>query len=308
MAFESDEVFQAHRELLLLGTFFTFTDADHFAIHGHLKDLAGCDVPISDPRYQAWADSGMYKEIIADIKILIKLLRTNRELEEYKAHGWHSVSKEQNKKTWYRAVPGMPSLDVACECVINAHIFKPLSMFAEVDLYSSWVPRLHYCHVEKDFSRFRKTVEWEVSFPWPFHNRSGVCHGYGTTLPEQNAVIVVVRTINDDPATKEHLGCVFPPPKNSWDVHLKVNCGCMYFRYIDENTTLFRGLFNIDPNMSLVPQWLINYVMKKVAYTVLGLIQEKSKNFEGSVFEKRVNENTYMYDEIRRRLNLAIKK
>ena len=225
---------------------------------------------------------------------------------DYKKYGWKRGTFKEDKKTWYRPSPGLTTLDAACECIVKSSIFNPLSLFAEVDLYSSWMPRVDYCHVEKSYTRFRKTVHCEVSFPWPFNDRDGIMHGYGTTLPEQNAVIVVIRTLENK--GKTYLDCVMPEPRNPKNVRLTVNCGCLYFRYINETTSLVRGIFNTDPHMSLVPQWLINFAIKKVIYALLGIIKKNSENFEGTVFDKRVKENTYLYDEIRRRLKLTIVK
>ncbi|MDR3549769.1 MAG: hypothetical protein P4M11_16095 [Candidatus Pacebacteria bacterium] len=283
---------------------------DQLASQSKLKDKTGAIVTVADPCYQDWRKSDMYNEIIADIVMLNNLLAEIHELDDpdYGSHGWQKCTHTEKKKTWCRPVPGSSAVEVACDCIINTHIFKPLSLFAEVDLYAKWIPRLSYCGVEKSFSRFRKTVQCVANFPWPFNDREGICHGYGTALPDQNAVIVVLRSISNNSATKEYMGCKFPEPRSKKNVKLIVNYGCMYFRFIDENTTLFRGIFNSDPNMRLVPQFLINFAIKKVVYAMLGIIQDRCGKFEGTEFEKRVKENTYLYDEIRRRLNFTIKK
>eukprot|EP00831_Metopus_contortus_P027291 TRINITY_DN22980_c0_g1_i2.p2 TRINITY_DN22980_c0_g1~~TRINITY_DN22980_c0_g1_i2.p2 ORF type:complete len:134 (+),score=16.37 TRINITY_DN22980_c0_g1_i2:166-567(+) len=86
-------------------------------------------------------------------------------------------------------------------------------------------------------------------------------------------------------------------------VILDVHCGLLYLKYINEFQTLFKGIFNVDPHMSVVPQWLINFAMKKVIFMLLGIIQEKCRGFPGSIYEERVKTDTHLYDEIRKRLN-----
>jgi len=272
-----------------------------------LKDVNGNLVTPENLNYSRWLKNDIHTEILIDIAALEPNLKAIKELDDsdYKKHGWNKGTHKENKKTWYRPCPGLPTLDVACECIVKSHIFNPLSLFAEVDLYSTWMPRIDYCHVEKSYSRFRKIVHTEVNFPWPFNDRAGIMMGYGTPLPEQNAVIVVLRTLDN---MTEYLDCKFPELRNPSTVRLSVTCGCLYFRYIDENTTLFRGIFNTDPHMSLIPNWLLNFAVKKVIYALLGIIQEKSLKFAGTEIEKRVKENTYLYDEIRRRLKFVVKK
>eukprot|EP00826_Nyctotherus_ovalis_P042886 TRINITY_DN4479_c0_g4_i5.p3 TRINITY_DN4479_c0_g4~~TRINITY_DN4479_c0_g4_i5.p3 ORF type:complete len:101 (+),score=39.16 TRINITY_DN4479_c0_g4_i5:181-483(+) len=80
----------------------------------------------------------------------------------------------------------------------------------------------------------------------------------------------------------------------------------MFFRYIDENTCLFRAVFNADPHMAYIPQWLINFGMKTVVYMILGRVKEKSEKFAGTALEERVKNNKYLYDEVRRRLHATL--
>ena len=45
-----------------------------------------------------------------------------------------------------------------------------------------------------------------------------------------------------------------------------MNKGYHYFEYIDENTTKYISIFNADPHLALIPDWLINYLMTKICY------------------------------------------
>lgn len=291
-------MFIAHERLLLI---------DKLIANSSLRNRKGDIVKPDDPEYLKWKKSDLHSEILADIDTLHMALRTVKELdkEDVKSLGWHKVKESKDKKSWYRSVEGTDSIDVACECIVNAPIFYPIALFAEVDLYSSWIPRLGYCNIEKDYSRFRKTVHCEIDIPWPFNDRYGIFHGYGTTLPEMKSVIVVIRSL-DTENKKEYLDCTLPGPRKSSHVGVTLKYGCMFFRYIDESTCLFRAVFNADPHMTYIPQWLINFGMKTVVYMILGRVKEKSEKFAGTALEERVKNNKYLYDEVRKRLHATL--
>ena len=42
--------------------------------------------------------------------------------------------------------------------------------------------------------------------------------------------------------------------------------GFNYFQYIDENTTKYISFYNADPQLAMVPSWVINYVVSKVLW------------------------------------------
>ncbi len=304
--FFDDEVFAAHKLLLSMGTIAVSSHVERLRSAGKLKHADGTSVEVTDKAYRAWKASDLRSEILTDISTIEKMLKVIRELEsqQYEKYGWQPGTAAGTSKLFYRKASGLATLDVASECIIHQHIFKPLSLFSEVDLYANWIPRLKYLNIEKSYSRFRKTVHCEVDFPWPFNSREGVLHGYGTALPEEKAVMVILRTL--PPELRKHLDCVLPVQKEEKSVGLTVYCGCFYFKYIDENTCFYRSIFNTNPHMSLVPDMVLNFAMKKVVFSMLKRIQERCSQFEGSAYEKRVRENSYLYDEIRRRLSATV--
>lgn len=273
--------------------------AEH-KIQGKDNKLVGNEAKL----YSDWLHSDLHEELLKNIATLDQLQKYISEFEGNDAEklGWTLSHNKGTNKTWYRKAEGLTSLDLACECIIKDHLFKPLSLFAEVDLYANWIPRLNLCEIQKSYSRFRKTVQMEVDFPWPFNNRESVCHAYGTVLPEKNAVIVVLRSLDRD--IPDHLECPMPGKKNPKNVNMLIHCGCLYFKFIDDSTTLFRGIFNVDAQMGWIPQWLINIGMKQVISKVLEIIQEKCRTFSGSVYEERIKSNSYLYDEIKKRLKM----
>ena len=42
--------------------------------------------------------------------------------------------------------------------------------------------------------------------------------------------------------------------------------GYHYLEYIDENTTRYVCVLNVDPFLNYIPTWVINYFMTKVCY------------------------------------------
>ena len=71
-----------------------------------------------------------------------------------------------------------------------------------------------------------------------------------------------------------------------------------YFQYVDENTTRYIGFYNADPQMSMVPAWLINFVVSKVLWEQCILIQKWAENLKNTPFLKRIEEKPEFYERI----------
>ena len=170
---------------------------DDLLSKGTLRNDNGAILTLESPEYITWMKSDIHEEILSDINILEQVLKLMKELDADNPleFGWNKETDTEDKKTWYRTSPDFNSVDLAYECIVKDYIFKPLSLFAEVDLYANWMPKVKQCKLLKNHTRFRKTLYCEMNLPWPFHNRDGIIHGYGTTLPDQKAVILVIRTL-----------------------------------------------------------------------------------------------------------------
>jgi hypothetical protein len=51
--------------------------------------------------------------------------------------------------------------------------------------------------------------------------------------------------------------------------------GFMYMERIDSESCWFHGFVNINPNFAYVPDWLVNFMVKRVVYVMIGKIKDK---------------------------------
>ena len=57
-------------------------------------------------------------------------------------------------------------------------------------------------------------------------------------------------------------------------------------------------IFNADPNLSYVPEWLINYCMTKICYEEMVTIQKKAETIRDSIWAERIRMKPQFYGKI----------
>jgi hypothetical protein len=51
--------------------------------------------------------------------------------------------------------------------------------------------------------------------------------------------------------------------------------GYMYIEHIDEDNCWYHGLINVDPMLGMIPNFLVNFMVKRIVYIMIGRIQNK---------------------------------
>lgn len=115
--------------------------------------------------------------------------------------------------------------------------------------------------------------------PWPIAHRDMLVRYSGQYDSKNRAVLSVVKSLSKD----KFFGLDIPKPENGL-VKMDIIRGYNYFQYIDENTTRFMGIFNADPHLAYVPDWLINHMASKICYDQLGLVQQYASKFKESEY------------------------
>ena len=65
--------------------------------------------------------------------------------------------------------------------------------------------------------------------------------------------------------------------KNPKMVTTDVHKAFIYAKAPTKDTTILKMMMNLDPHLDMIPQSLINFIMKNVIGTILGFIQKKSQ-------------------------------
>lgn len=77
--------------------------------------------------------------------------------------------------------------------------------------------------------------------------------------------------------------------------------GFMYVEHIDQDSCWFHGYINFNPKFAYLPDWLLNFSVKRIMYVMIGRIQNKEV-FEKESLKKRIEERKEYYDKIRDRI------
>jgi len=253
-------------------------------------------IPKDDSDVAKFLDSEECNILRADQKSIKKLLQEFEHIDT-----WNTIKSGGKNKFWYKLEEGLSSVYVALECIIESHIFTPLAILGEIDLFTTWVPLVKHARIFHDVSTLRKFIHLKVPLLWPISGRDIVIQGTGTVLRDKKACIICMSSLKGDVS----MGIPIPQ-KDKGDVRMTIHTGTVYMEYINENRTLFRWLFNMDPCLSAIPMTLINWGVKKGAGKLLERIQDRSKNFKGSPFEQRVKEKPELYDLVKKKLDEAL--
>ena len=87
---------------------------------------------------------------------------------------------------------------------------------------------------------------------------------------------------------------------------MRLDKGYHYFQYLGENRTKYINIINADPNISYIPEWMINFMMSKICHEQLKLIQHHTKNIVDSPFALRIKEKRHYYGPIEEELKKTI--
>lgn len=84
-------------------------------------------------------------------------------------------------------------------------------------------------------------------------------------------------------------------------VEMKYSDSCSYLKVIGANKVLFKMIFNADPQLGLIPQWFMDWLVRSITGVALGSIQTSSKTLD-DVFWNRYLERKDFYDAIEFRI------
>ena len=81
------------------------------------------------------------------------------------------------------------------EKTINAPLFNVLAVAAEIQTYKDWVPLMYKSEFTHEPTLFRKLTHCGLTIPWPFSNREWHAEVIGTADLQDNAVILILKSI-----------------------------------------------------------------------------------------------------------------
>ena len=247
------------------------------------------------------------KNLIFNIQEDFNLISTCLDIHKYIT----STKPEREHKgvsTWYLYDDKVNTVTMCCKCTVKTSILHLLSVFAELDLMKDFINKFDKIEKIGDFSIFRWILDIKIRLPSILSNRDTIAYGIGKVLPEENSVLITFKSV--DNALKEYCNLIIP--ENTSNVKYKridVNFGYHYIKIINEEECELYFCGNVNPKVSLVPMFIINKVMKELAFYLMDAFR---KQFESTkhldIYKERRQKNKQFYGMISEELKILNKK
>jgi len=179
--------------------------------------------------------------------------------------------------------------------LINSPIFPVLSLLSEIDLVPTWVDVLKEVHVLAEPTQTRKFALYNFWFPWPLSDRECMLEFVAIPVAAEKAACIVMRT----PKSNSYMNSEIPPVADG-KKRMTMNIGCLYAQSLSPTQSRIVFIAQVNPNISFLPGWLINFGTKHIMYYLMDTLRNKIMNFNGSIYETRVNERRGYYEFLER--------
>lgn len=181
----------------------------------------------------------------------------------------------------------------------STDFIRILSLFEECDLVPKWFPRgmMKYNTCLCDVSKYSKIVHFELSFPkfTLLQNRDAVMEAKGYHLIDENAIIVISRSIKDS------VHCPVPSPANK-----VTRADILYvvmIEFLPGHRVIYRNLDRIDLKFKYVPHFITNLLSRGVfPFETISAMQNCLKKFDGSAWQARIKKKREFYTEVEHRV------
>ena len=239
-------------------------------------------------------DCHPFMRYIEDIQLKNKFFSELAHLKET----WVCFVDEEDKQIYSKTEPGVNLISMFYRFKVPTNMFSPLSLLSEIDLIREWVPSIIRSDEIKKLSPYRRVLHVQREFPMPMTNREIHICASATLVKERKGAMIMLRSINNE--RSKHWG-VEEPPENTEFIRARMIKGFMYVEHIDDNNCWFHGYINIDPKFDYIPDFVINFTIKRVLYVLIGKLQSK-EIFENDILKKRISEKPEFYEKLKNKL------
>lgn len=203
-------------------------------------------------------------------------------------------NKEVNDKEGYTKVKGSQfnfasriigkTVTMRFEKEIEVNLLNLVSIIYEVNYYSKWYP---FCHVSETLNqpgKAKKCVYMMVEIP-VIKNRDFLVYGFGVNrLRENGTILILCRGIEEDSGIFQR---EYKQVKNEKYVRGGILIFGFEIKVLNLNKVIVRGLCNIDPKISFIPQGIINYVSEKFTQEMFFKFIDVANHYEGSEYQNK---------------------
>jgi hypothetical protein len=222
--------------------------------------------------------------------------------------GWTLQKESKGVRTLYKNLPSLSHVhSLRLDGEVDAPVFTLLALLHEVDMFHKWIPT--YAFLGLEFAKLiahpsptELLVHLGVKVPWPFTNRYCFFHCDGIDCmddPGGAQIGVIMNNLTNeaeydirDPGVKTN----FHPPSG------------ILLTPIRDGRTMVQIVVNLDPQIALVPDWLIDIAVRNLAYLILLQIRKAVEIVKSDPeYQKRMTDpNSDFYAHIKRRIRESL--
>eukprot|EP00475_Leptophrys_vorax_P007836 TRINITY_DN14985_c0_g3_i3.p1 TRINITY_DN14985_c0_g3~~TRINITY_DN14985_c0_g3_i3.p1 ORF type:complete len:293 (-),score=76.89 TRINITY_DN14985_c0_g3_i3:108-986(-) len=259
-------------------------------IHQDVKDIAS----------EALQDTDLHKEMHRKMEIVNRLKGMMFESED-----WGIVSDRSGVRIQYQAAPGESLYYFKVTTSVKASLFKILAVIYEVDLYSKWLPLLKKADELHMLEKLHKIAHVEVYGVWPVvANRDCVAEGFGVDFEEDDAILVVLQSVDESQPHSFEI----PEADGSSVVRTDLKIGGFYVKYLSEEECNVWAILNVDPKLTFLPDWLLNYATGKLLHFLFYYLEKAAQFDDSSPYAERIANNPEVYSLVSRIVDKQIRK
>jgi hypothetical protein len=167
---------------------------------------------------------------------------------------------------------------------LDINFINFLSLIYETGMYTKWFPFCSHSEVLHQPGKAKKVIYMSSSVPL-ISDRDFLVYGFGVSRIKENRTIVLcVQSIDEDSGVFEE--CV-QKKKNKKMVRASIHIFAYEIKIINRNKIYLKGLMNVDPKISFIPQSLINMVTKKFAEDLFNKMIKIGSKYEGSEYQNK---------------------
>lgn len=240
------------------------------------------------------------------VRHLMEETVTQADLVESLLHELHSdddwtLAKQKSGVTvHYRRNDDSPIHTVrACSTYTNftpKDFVRLCSLFVETELMHLWFPQgiMKPAKLLSWHSKYTKVTQLNISLGIPMISaRDVIVLSKGYHLPDRNAFLIATKTILEDTCRY----CEIPPPKKG--VVRMATESIFYIELVQSDVISFKMIGRDDLKLKYMPSSVLNFISQgHLPFDLMKTIYRTIRNFQGSVWEEKIEERGAYYTEI----------
>ena len=256
-------------------------------------DVIFKDETLNDNAYDCFINHKFVKQLYKDNDFIFQCLDNYKEINKRDPD-----RSSDGIDNWFIKSENTNSITISGRVTIACNFFHMVAVFKEIDLLQKSIGSFEELKTVEKILETRWLVRSRIKVP-VVSNRELYLLGFGIFIEKEKMIMLPFYTPEKDEFPKE----IIPEKSDYTRISMKFGYYCV--RYLDENNSELFSCFNIDPNISMVPWFVVNGIIKEFGYYIMRDFQKAAEdNKLKEEYLKRIKENAFFYDLIREQLHI----